>query len=157
MALAVACLGAALVVLAQDISVGRIRDPLGTRAMPTIVGGLIAAGGGFLAARRLVRWRRESAFVAAEGSEDTPGFAGSTARAMAVWGLCFGYVLLLPDLGFVLLSPPLLAALLWVMGVRRPVPLLGVSLITVLVLYGLFGEILNVRLPLGPLEPYLAS
>jgi hypothetical protein len=156
-ALAIAALGAAIVVLSFDISVGRIRDPIGTRAMPIIVGSLIFAGGAALAARRLVRWRREPRLLPPEGSTDEqPDLPASTWRAVAMWALCFGYVWLLPAAGFPLLTPVLIAAGLLLMGIRQPVKLAAVSVLPVAFLFWLLDLVLNVRLPLGPLAPYLA-
>ena len=156
-ALAIAALGAAIVILAFDISVGRIRDPLGTRAMPIIVGSLILVGGAALAARRLLRWRQEPTMVTTEGKADEqPSLPASTWRAMVVWGLCFGYVVLLPSAGFLLLTPPLIAAGLWVLRLREPVKLVLISVVPVAALFWLLSIVLNVRLPLGPLAPYLA-
>lgn len=157
LALAIAAAGAAIVVLSFDISVGRIRDPIGTRAMPMIVGGLVCAGGAALAVRRLGRWRRDPVVVPAEGKADEqPPFPASTWRALAMWALCFGYVWLLGRVGFLILTPVLVAAGLLLMGWRRPVPLVAVSVVPVGLLFWLLNLVLNVRLPLGPLEPYLA-
>lgn len=156
-ALAIAAIGAAIVILAFDISVGRIRDPIGTRAMPMIVGSLIFVGGAALAGRRLVRWRRDPTVVPAEGSTDEqPGLPASTWRAVAMWALCFGYVWLLGRVGFLILTPVLIAAALLLMGIRHPVKLAAVSVAPVALLFWLLYLVLNVRLPMGPLEPYLA-
>jgi hypothetical protein len=156
-ALAIAALGAAIVILAFDIPVGRIRDPIGTRAMPVIVGSLIFAGGAALAARRLLRWRHEPTMVDTDGKADEqPSLPASTWRAMAVWALCFGYVVFLPGAGFLLLTPPLIAAGLWVLRLREPVTLVLISVVPVALLFWLLSIVLNVRLPLGPLAPYLA-
>lgn len=156
-AMAIAVLGAAIVVLAFDVSVGRIRDPIGTRSFPIVVGTIICVGGLALAIRRLLRWRREPAVVPAEGSTDEqPRQPAFTWRAMAMWGLCFGYVVVLGRAGFLLATPALIAAGLWVMGVRQPVKLVTVSLVPVALIFWLLHIVLNVRLPLGPFTGYLA-
>jgi putative tricarboxylic transport membrane protein len=156
MALAIAGLGLAIVVLSFDVPIGRVRDPIGTRTLPIVVGALLAAGGLALAARRLARWRREPTEIPAEGSPDEqPDRPASTWRALAMWGLCFGYVALLSSAGFLILTPLLIAAGLWLMGVRQPVRLAAVSLVPVALMFWLLAIVLNVRLPLGPLDPYL--
>jgi hypothetical protein len=155
-AVGVAALGVAMVILAFDIPIGRIRDPIGTRAMPIVVGGLIFAGGASLAVRRLARWRRESTVVKADGSTDEqPELPAATWRALAMWGLCFGYVALLSTVGFLILTPVLIGAGLWLMEVRRPVRLVVISVVPVALMFWLLHIVLNVRLPLGPLAPYL--
>jgi hypothetical protein len=156
-ALAIAGLGAAIVILGFDVSVGRIRDPIGTRSIPIVVGGLICAGGLALAARRLIRWRSEQTEVPAEGSTDERSqLPAATWRALAMWALCFGYVLVLGRAGFLLATPVLIAAGLFLMGVRRPVKLAAVSLVPVALMFWLLHVVLNVRLPLGPFTGYLA-
>jgi putative tricarboxylic transport membrane protein len=155
-ALVVAGLGAAIVILAFDVPIGRVRDPIGTRTMPIVVGALICAGGVALAVRRLLRWRQDPVEIPAEGAEDDqPDRPASAWRALSMWVLCFGYVALLSRGGFLILTPLLIAAGLWLMGVRQPVRLVAVSLVPVALMYWLLGIVLNVRLPLGPFEPYL--
>jgi putative tricarboxylic transport membrane protein len=154
-AAAVALLGLAIVVLGTQVNLGRVRDPIGSRTLPVVVGALIVAGGAFLAGRRLVRWRSEPDVVPAEGTVDEPDVPASTGRSMLVWALCFGYALLLQSVGFLILTPVLLAALLWIMGVRQPVRLGIVTLGAVAVIFGVFDVVLGVRLPLGPLDPYI--
>jgi hypothetical protein len=155
MAVGIALLGLLIVVLGSQITLGRIRDPIGSRALPMMTGGLILAGGLFLAGRRLLRWNREPVMIPTEGTPDEPKASASTVRALSVWALCFVYLCLLSTVGFVLLTPLLLVGLLWLMGVRQPVRLGSLSLIAVAVLFGIFGIALHVRLPLGPLDPYL--
>lgn len=154
-ALAIALLGAAIVVLGTQINLGRIRDPIGSRTLPIVVGVLLMAGGVYLAARRLVRWRVEDTIVPTEGTRDEPDVPASTLRSMTVWLLCFVYVALLNTVGFLILTPFLLATLLWIMGVRAPLRLGLVTVAGVVVIFGVFDIVLGVRLPLGPLDPYI--
>jgi putative tricarboxylic transport membrane protein len=154
-ALAIALLGLAIVVLGTQINMGRIRDPIGARTLPIITGALIFAGGLFLAGRRLVRWKAEATIVPAEGTRDQPEVPASTARSIVVWALCFAYVALLETVGFLILTPFLLAILLWIMGVRRPLRLGLITVGAVVVVFGVFDILLGVRLPLGPLDPYI--
>lgn len=157
LALAIAAIGAAIVGLSFDVSVGRIRDPIGARAMPIIVGSFLCAGGIALAVRRLVRWRSDPVVLPDEGKADEqPTLPASTWRALLMWALCFGYVALLPRGGFLLLTPLLIAAGLWLLQVRQPVKLVLLSVVPVGLLYWLLVVVLQVRLPLGPLAPYLA-
>jgi putative tricarboxylic transport membrane protein len=154
-AVAIALVGLAIVVLGTQVNPGRIRDPIGARTLPIITGALIFAGGAFLAARRIVRWRVESTVVAAEGTRDEPAVPASTARSLTVWALCFLYAILLAPVGFLILTPILLGILLWIMGVRSPLRLTLVTVGAVAVIFGVFDLVLGVRLPLGPLDPYV--
>ena len=68
----------------------------------------------------------------------------SVAAAML---LCIAYAALLPHLGFILTSMLFLAAFIRFLGERR-IWLVGViSLVMPLLLYGIFGVLLSVRLP----------
>jgi putative tricarboxylic transport membrane protein len=147
--------GAALALVSQEISLGRIRDPLGSRALPTITGVLVMGLGLALVVRRVVQWDRVTNEVAPDGSEDLEGFPASTARAMTTWAGCFIYVALLPALGFLLATPVFIASLMVLLGIRRPPKVLAVSILATAILFLLFGEALNIRVPLGPLEPYV--
>lgn len=155
LAVAIAVLGLVIAILGTQLSLGRIRDPVGSRTLPVVTGALICAGGLFLVGRRLIRWRRDENLVPVEGSQDEPSVPGSTVRALSVWVLCFAYAALLSRVGFLILTPILLAALLWIMGVRRPLRLGLVTVLSVAVIFGVFDLVFGVRLPLGPLEPYL--
>jgi putative tricarboxylic transport membrane protein len=154
-AVAIALLGLAIAILGTQVNLGRVRDPVGARALPIAVGVMICVGGLFLAGRRLVRWSRDATIIAAEGTEDEPSVPGSTLRAVSVWALCFAYAALLSRVGFLIGTPVLLAVLLWIMGVRRPLRLGLVTVLAVAVIFAIFDLVFGVRLPLGPLEPYL--
>lgn len=154
-ALAVALLGLVIVYLGTRVNLGRIRDPVGSRTLPIITGALVAAGGVYLAGRRLVRWRTEPTVVPAEGTADEPEVPASTLRSLIVWMLCLGYAILLSSIGFLILTPILLATLLWIMGIRQPLRLALVTVGGVVLIFGVFDIVLGVRLPLGPLDPYL--
>jgi putative tricarboxylic transport membrane protein len=156
-AAAITLLGLVIAILGTQINLGRIRDPIGSRAVPVVVGLLIMAGGLFLAGRRLVRWRTESTIVREEGTSDEPDVPAHTLRSMVVWLVCFVYVLLLGTFGFLILTPFLLVSLLWIMGVRTPVRLAVITVLGIAFGYGVFDLLLGVRLPLGPLDPYIGN
>jgi putative tricarboxylic transport membrane protein len=62
------------------------------------------------------------------------------------------YALVLPLFGFLVSTALYLIGALLLMGVRRPVYLAVVPLALSVVLFGLFGLLLEVPLPYGPLE-----
>ena len=61
--------------------------------------------------------------------------------------LCIAYAALLPHLGFILTSMLFLAAFIWFLGERRIWLVAAISLVMPLLLYGIFGVLLSVRLP----------
>lgn len=70
----------------------------------------------------------------------------------AVVGLLVVYSFVLPAAGFLLATPVLLGAVIWLLGLRRWGALLGTAVGATAVLYLVFGRALHVLLPLGPLK-----
>ena len=66
--------------------------------------------------------------------------------------LLVAYTLLLPRAGFLLTTPVLLGAVIWLLGLRSWASLLGTALGVTAVLYVFFGRFLHVLLPMGPLR-----
>lgn len=148
--------GVFLFVAARNINIGQISDPVGSRGVPTFVGLVFMAGGMALIYRRLSSWRSERGpFVASDGAEDEPGYPASARRAFAIVGVSFLYALLLPILGFPLATPALLAALMWILGLRSARLLGFVSVGYTLFVYLTFTQALSVNLPAGFLSDAL--
>jgi hypothetical protein len=155
LALALAALGLFIIVTAQFIGRSPVPDPIGPRGIPTGLGVAFFIGGVGLAARRVVRWGRETTYVEPEGTEDDPGVPpGSARRAMLMWLTALGYVLALPILGHPIATPVALMIMLRLLEFRRP-PILGVPalvaypVIFTAVAYTVFAVLLGIRLPLG--------
>lgn len=72
---------------------------------------------------------------------------------LAIWALVLAYLFFMPDVGFPVSTAILLAAFFSVLGERRWWVLAGLSLAATVLIYFGFAEGLNVRLPLGILEP----
>jgi len=70
----------------------------------------------------------------------------------AVVGLLVVYAFVLPAAGFLLATPVLLGAVIWLLGLRRWGTLLGTAVGATAVLYFAFGRALHVLLPMGPLK-----
>ncbi|HET6947171.1 MAG TPA: tripartite tricarboxylate transporter TctB family protein [bacterium] len=66
--------------------------------------------------------------------------------------LLVAYTLLLPRAGFLLTTPVLLGAVIWLLGLRSWASLVGTALGVTAVLYVFFGRFLHVLLPMGPLR-----
>lgn len=59
------------------------------------------------------------------------------------------YVLLLPRLGFLVMTSLLMISQLWFFNVRRPVVVIAYTAVTVGIIYGVFARVLYVPLPAG--------
>ena len=73
----------------------------------------------------------------------------SRLQVLSVAGLLLLYTLLLPLLGYIVATPLFMAALFYMLRLRRPFPLAILSLGSVAVIYFLFAELLNVIMPRG--------
>lgn len=70
-----------------------------------------------------------------------------------MWAVILGYLWFMPDLGFPVSTSILLVVFIALLGERRPHIVLGLSLGATVLIYVCFKMGLNVRLPLGILEP----
>lgn len=70
----------------------------------------------------------------------------------AVVGLLVVYAFVLPAVGFLLATPVLLGAVIWLLGLRRWGAVLGTAVGATAVLYFAFARALHVLLPMGPLK-----
>jgi len=74
---------------------------------------------------------------------------------MIVFGLVAAFAVAFNFLGFIITSVVLLTVLMRLMGAESWKKAILVSIITTIVIYGVFHTFLNVPLPLGILEPLL--
>jgi hypothetical protein len=131
--------------LSGDIELGLARDRLGPRFVPRALAILLGLTSALLVLRTFVGRRgRGGAAGAAEGER--------LGRLWATLALTAVYLIAMPRVGFLILTPPYLAAFTLLFGYRRPLPLLGTAVGTTLVLYVVFARALGVRLPMGLLE-----
>jgi hypothetical protein len=124
-----------------DIQVGLASDLLGPAFFPRALAVLLAVAGAALILRTF-RGRRAAG--------EAPGEVGDAPWRLA-WTLllCVVYLLGLPHVGFLLLTPVFLGLFTWMLGYRRWRPLVGTAVGTTVVLYVLFATLLRVRLPRG--------
>ena len=120
------------------ISTGLASDRLGPAFFPRVLAVLLT----LLALVLIVR-------AASDRSDPSPQSPVRTGRLVAVLALTVGWAILLPELGFLVVTPFLMAAVIWVLGLHRWRPIVGVALGATLVLYLVFVRILNVLLPMG--------
>jgi putative tricarboxylic transport membrane protein len=149
--------GIAIVVVGElTISYGSaVGDLLGPRAFPRMVGTaltLTAGAAAVMSIRSRLKGSPPSNFGA---TEDEPGIPASAITAFIVIGMTFLYAATFSFLGYLLATPVYLFVTLWVLRVRRVVPLLIVCVAMPIVLYYVFAELLGVLLPAGLLRPLL--
>ena len=65
------------------------------------------------------------------------------------------YLIVLPELGFVLANIFIFAILMWLYGERRPVRLAAGSILIPLAIFLIFRELFQIRLPSGVLEGFI--
>lgn len=158
-ALLVIAAGVFVIVMAQGIrSIGPVVDPLGPKAIPNVVGTLMVLGGAGIAISRVRRWRREPGhLVENEGEPDERGVPASSAQAALMMALTFGYVVVMPYLGYPIVTLLFIAGALRVMRVRSWAAIVLTAVIYTVVTYLVFARVVNVNFPLGPLADALRS
>ena len=134
-------LGFALVYYQQSFSIvrGFASDRLGPACFPRLLALVLAV----LSLTLIVR-------ALAGRSDPSRPPAMRAGIFVAVMGLLVLYAVVLPTAGFLIATPILLAAVIWLFGLRQWVTLLGTALGVTAVLYLVFVRALHVLLPLGP-------
>jgi putative tricarboxylic transport membrane protein len=122
------------------ISTGLASDRLGPTFYPRVLSVVLAVLAVVLIARSLTG-----------RSDPSPLSRVRVGRLFPVFGLMLSWVGLLPYLGFPMVTPLLLAGVMWILGHRRWRSLVAVSLGVTLALYLVFVRALNVLVPMGPL------
>ena len=74
------------------------------------------------------------------------------AAALFVILLCCAYVALFKTFGYVLVSFLLSGAIMWLIGLRKPLPLILISLLVPLGMWLIFYKFLKVNIPMGVLQ-----
>jgi len=73
--------------------------------------------------------------------------------ALLVIALCVLYVALFDSLGYVLVSAVISIVIMWLIGKRKPVTVILVSVLVPLVMWFIFYKLLTVNIPMGVLQP----
>jgi putative tricarboxylic transport membrane protein len=122
---------------------------LGPSFWPSIISGFLFLIGVILAVQtyRRARLRR--------GTDDSTGEGFVAARWFASLVLLAAVDVALDPLGMVLTCAIALVLFMLLGGERRPVFLIGISLMLPLALFGFFRYVANVFIPLGVLDPWL--
>ena len=75
------------------------------------------------------------------------------AGALLVIVLCVLYTLLFDELGYVVVSALVSIIIMWLIGKRKPVTVILVSVLVPLVMWFIFYKLLTVNIPMGVLQP----
>lgn len=119
---------------------GFATDRLGPTFVPRLLAGALAVLALALLSRAL-----------GGRSDRTPPPGARTGLLLTIFVLLVGYAVVMPKLGFLLVTPAFLAAVLAALGIREPLPVVGAAVGMTAVLYFAFAKLLGVLLPPGPL------
>jgi putative tricarboxylic transport membrane protein len=150
--------GGVVIALSMEIAPGVQTDPLGPRFFPLALGAGIALCGLLLAAAEIL-FRGEPSVpgplsdAGPEGEEDAGPF--SSARFVGAIGATALYVAAFDPLGYLLATPPYIAAILLIHGGTRTRALLITPFVVTIALYVTFRFGLLIPVPDGPLEGIL--
>jgi len=150
--------GGVVIALSREITSGVLTDPLGPRFFPIALGAGILLCGLLLAAAELL-FRGEPSVpgplsdASPEGEEDAGPF--SLARFMGAIAATTLYVAAFEPLGYLLATPPYIAAILLIHGGTRTRALLIAPFVVTIALYVTFRFGLLIPVPDGPLEGIL--
>jgi putative tricarboxylic transport membrane protein len=148
LAVALVCLGLSVLALAVRLPAPTAADPVGPRGFPALLGLVIVACGVTLAAVP------EKPLSAGVPDGEARGALAPRPLLGAI-GLTGAYLAVLELAGYLLATPPYLAALLLVQGRVTARAFVLTVLCLPVGLYVLFAVIMRVPLPPGPLEPLL--
>ncbi len=142
-------LGAFILMASLPLNAQKALDPAGPAALPRVlawamivIGAVHVAGGVY--ARRVLKEKLPSVSFS--------GWLQRYQNVIIIVAICLAYVYLLRILGYIILTPLLMLAILWVLKAREARRVLPLSLIMTVVLYGVFRFGLQVKLPMGFLQ-----
>ena len=150
LAAALVCLGLSVLALAVQLPAPTTADPVGPRGFPALLALVILTCGVALG----VAPERPLAQGAPDGEVEERGVLAPRPLLGAI-GLTGAYLAVLELAGYLLATPPYLAALLLVQGRVTTRAFVLTVLCLPVGLYVLFAVIMRVPLPPGPLEPLL--
>ena len=85
-----------------------------------------------------------------EGRGDEEGYPSSVLRSVTLIGVAICYVILLKPLGYLLSTPLFISGALLVLGERKPRLISSLAVVFTVVVYVIFAQMLNIRIPVGP-------
>lgn len=129
-------MGIALLFFYQTYSFPNVNtQDTGPAFMPRIYAGVLMLLGIFLFF---------SSFKSVEESQEK-----NTNLVFIIMGILFIYILLIPIIGFYIVTPIYLFVFLWIVAVRNVIVLISIPIITTSLVFLFFQKLLNVPIPLG--------
>jgi len=157
-AVGVAIVGALMLIGIRGMRRGTVPDPVTSRGLPILVGVFLAIGGIVQAVRQLLTWRvLPGHLVPEEGQEDEKGYPASWVRAISIILLSWIWGVFLIPLGILIITPLCLVAGSLLMGEREWGKIIAFSIIFSFANWVIFGPLLGIRFPLGPLNHWAVS
>jgi len=144
------CFGVGVLALAFWLPATTAADPVGPRGFPVLLALVIL----FCGVALVVAPERPSPAGAPDGEAEERGALAPRPLLSAI-GLTGAYLAVLEPAGYLLATPPYLAALLLVQGRVTTRAFVLTVLGLPVALYTLFAVVMRVPLPPGPLEPLL--
>ena len=149
----VVLIGVLILITARNIRAGSVADPITSHGLPNIMGAFLVIVGIVLSVRQFITWSElPGHLVPEEGQEDERGHAASASRSFGIILLSIIWVWFLKPLGFLIVTPFYLLLSCLLMGVQSRLKMVVFSIILTLIFWVIFGPVLGIRLPLGPLE-----
>lgn len=134
--------GALTALLSAQLPLGTLRMA-GAGLFPLLLGVALMALSAFQVGRAVLAKTPEA------GEAKAPSLRGPSRQMLLFMAATMAATAGLPVLGYPLASFFLMAALLFILGVKRPVPLLAISILTAVGCYLLFVRWLKIPLPKG--------
>lgn len=156
-AIGVVLLGVLVIALTWTTTTPIVKDTVGPRFFPFVLGLLFIVGGSVVAFQRFRSMNVDGGYrVEPEGAtDDDPALPASAWRAAAMIGLTIAYAILFRPLGFLISTPIYVVAAFAVMNERRYLATSIWAVIYTIATYLLFAVLLDLRFPMGPLAPLL--
>jgi hypothetical protein len=145
-------IGGAVLFLTQNLSGIQSADPAGPKVLPSVIAWLMIAIGATHVAGAYMLIRKEPWKAENSTHNPTEKDGGNFLRLFLMCLVCGIYIFLLEEVGYLLVTPFLMIAIMAIVGVKSIPKLLGTSIATTLLLFGIFYFALRVNLPLGYLE-----
>lgn len=150
--------GGVVIALSREIMTGVLTDPLGPRFFPIALGaGILICGLLLAAAEFLFRGQAPMAGLLSDATPEEEEDAGpfSPARFVGAIAATTLYVAAFEPLGYLLATPPYIAAILLIHGGATKRALLITPFLSTIALYVTFRFGLLIPVPDGPLESFL--
>jgi len=96
-------------------------------------------------------------FVPEEGQEDEEGYPASAIRYSGIALASLLWVWLVKPLGFLIVTPLVLLAMLLLMNVRSRMKLITFPILFTVLAWLVFAQLLGIIMPLGPLTAFARS